>query len=277
MTAMPQAVDALETAQEADSLRSPAVPAIAYVANAREQQIVWRLPEEVPVALQFNSEPYTVMMATPADLRDFAVGLSIGEGLIRDAAAIQGILVMPVAGGLTVDIAIAEQDLNRDRMAPRAIEGRSGCGLCGVTDIASANRALTPLHRDRAPAPDAIRCALSTLKGHQPMNRLNRSVHAAAFADWSGTILLAREDVGRHNALDKLIGAMAREKIDASQGFAVMTSRCSYELVQKAVTAGLPALVTVSAPTTLAHELAVKSNLYLAALGPDDAIVQFNP
>lgn len=259
------------------ALCSRAVAAQSYGADGKETDIVWQLPEEVPVALQYNSVPFTVMMATPADFRDFAIGLSIAEGLIDDASVVAGVLVMPVDGGVTLDIAVAEGALHRERMGQRSIEGRSGCGLCGVEDIATANRPLPHIGRRWAPSADLIAQAAAALKDAQPMNQLNRSVHGAAFVDKAGKIVLSREDVGRHNALDKLIGATLRAGHDPKNGFVLMTSRCSYELVQKCVTAGFTGLVTVSAPTTRALDIAAGANLYLAALGPNRSVVVFNP
>jgi FdhD protein len=234
------------------------------------------LPEEVPVALQINSAPYTVMMATPADLRDFAIGFLISEGVIKDPRSVKGVLVMPVENGIAVDVAVDDEAIDTSRLVRRAIEGRSGCGLCGVEDIAAAVRPLPVVSRSGAPSVDAIQRAAKALASHQPMNRFNRTVHGAAWVSHAGDILLVREDVGRHNALDKLIGALTQMGADPSSGFVLMTSRCSYELVQKTVNAGYQALVTVSAPTALAYDLAVKSNLFLAALAPQGTIV-FNP
>ncbi len=242
-------------------------------ADGSAETVTWQLPDEVPVALQINSEPFTVMMATPADLRDFAAGFLLGEGLIRDVGDIAGILVLPVEGGMAVDVAIAEDKIETSHIARRSIEGRTGCGLCGVEDIASAIRPLPVLQRDWAPDAAASARAARELQQHQPMNRFNRSVHGAAFVSRSGEILLAREDVGRHNALDKLIGALAFRGIERKSGFVLMSSRCSFELVQKTVTAGIGGLVTVSAPTTLALDLAIKSNLYLAALASGTPVV----
>ena len=238
--------------------------------------IVWQVPEEVPVALQFNSEPFTVMMATPADLRDFAVGFSLAERLIKSKDDIKGVLVMPVENGIAVDIAVAEGGLDETRFVRRSIEGRTGCGLCGVEDIASAIKPVRRLDRSSGPSTVAILKAAADLPSRQPMNQFNRTVHGAAWVAPDGNILLVREDVGRHNALDKLIGALSLAGADLTLGFVLMTSRCSYELVQKAASAGITALVTVSAPTTLALELARKSNLFLAALGAG-GIVVFNP
>jgi FdhD protein len=240
------------------------------------QSVTWQLPEETPIALQINSEPYTVMMSTPADLRDFAVGFLVGEGIVPDPSKIQGILVMPVDGGMAIDVAVPETAIDTSRLSRRTIEARTGCGLCGVEDIESAVRPLQRLERSWAPTPEAIRSSAQALNAQQPMNRFNRSVHGAAWVSKAGEIKLVREDVGRHNALDKLIGALYTQGIDRQDGFVLMTSRCSFELVQKSVTAGIGALVTVSAPTVLALELAKNANLFLAALGPGGPVV-FNP
>jgi FdhD protein len=213
------------------------------------------------------------MMATPANLRDFAFGFLVGEGILKNPRDIQGVLVMPVENGMAVDVAVPETALETSRLARRAIEGRTGCGLCGVEDIASALRPLPVLTRTWSPSADAIQRAAAGLSEHQPMNRWNRSVHGAAWVSREGEILLVREDVGRHNALDKLIGALILKDQDRESGFVLMTSRCSFELVQKTVTAGIGALVTVSAPTALALDLARKSNLFLAALSPGGPVV----
>ncbi len=255
------------------SLCSRAATGELESAGGHVAKVVWQIPEEVPVALQINSEPFTVMMGTPADLEDFAAGFLIGEGLIKSVRDIDAILVMPVEGGMAVDVAIQEDKIDPRRIAKRTIEGRTGCGLCGVEDIASAVRPLPVLKRHFEPADGAIRAAASSLHQHQPMNRANRSVHGAAWVSPAGDILLVREDVGRHNALDKLIGALTVKSADLSGGFVLMTSRCSFELVQKCVTAGIGALVTVSAPTALALDLAQRANLFLAALGRQGPVI----
>ncbi len=249
---------------------------VAHEADGHVRDIAWALPEEVPVAVQINSESFAVMMATPADIRDFAVGIMLSEGIVKDAGDIHGVLVMPVENGITADVAIDAAALDAARVSRRSIEGRTGCGLCGVEDIASALKPLPRLESPFAPSPGAILKAGRSLPGLQPMNLVNRSVHAAAWVSPEGDVLVVREDVGRHNALDKLIGALALARTDTRRGFVLMTSRCSFELVQKCVLAGIGALVTVSAPTALALDLARASGLYLAALGRDEAVV-FNP
>ncbi len=236
---------------------------------------IWLLPEEVPVALQLNTQPYAVMMATPANLEDFATGFSLSEGLIIHASHISSILVMPSGEGFTVDLAIAENHIIRERMISRNIEGRVGCGLCGIEDMADAIRMPHGKLQPQPLNPEAVIRAFAELPHHQPMNAVNRTVHAAAWCSVDGSIMLAREDVGRHNALDKLIGAMAQSGTTPDHGFVLMSSRCSFELVQKCAIAGIAALATVSAPTALAHRLAKDAGLTLAALSPK-GVMMFN-
>ncbi len=238
---------------------------VSVIGNLAGIRTTWFLPEEVPVALFINSTSYAVMMATPADLEDFAVGFALSEGLVAHASHISNVLVMPSGEGYSVDLAISETHLIRERMISRSIEGRVGCGLCGIEEMADAIR--MPDGKLHAPAlnANAVAKAFDALPAHQPMNELNRTVHAAAFCSVDGAILLTREDVGRHNALDKLIGAMAREQTKPN-GFVLMSSRCSFELVQKCAAVGIGALATVSAPTALALKLAKQAGLHLASL-----------
>lgn len=266
----------LPDAESAVASCSRAAEGIAYAGDGGARPVVWALPEEVPVALQINSQAFTVMMATPADLRDFAAGVMISEGIVKSPSQIRGVLVMPMDKGITIDVAIDEADIDASRLSKRSIEGRTGCGLCGVEDLESAVKTLPRFTSRFTPSPDAIRKAAKSLPAHQPMNLVNRSVHAAAWVSPDGDILIVREDVGRHNALDKLIGAVYAASHGTGTGFVLMTSRCSFELVQKCALSGIGALVTVSAPTALALDLARASGLFLAALGRDEPIV-FNP
>lgn len=233
---------------------------------AGDEEIVWQVPEEVPLAVQFNSQNYAVMMGTPSDFEDFAIGFAIAEGLIARASDVTAVLVLPTEQGYAIDLSVPEEKINRDRMAKRSLEGRTGCGLCGIEDMKDAIR----MPASKLPAvelrPQAVARAYEQLPAHQPMSRVNRTVHAAAWCSVDGEILLSREDVGRHNALDKLIGTLARDGRDLTQGFVLMSSRCSFELVQKCAIAGIGALATVSAPTALALSLARQAHLKLAAL-----------
>jgi FdhD protein len=233
---------------------------------AGDTETVWQVPEEVPLSVQFNSQNYAVMMGTPADFEDFAVGFALAEGLISKSSDVSGVLVLPTGEGYAIDLSVPEEKINRARMAKRSIEGRTGCGLCGIEDMKDAIRMPDGALPAVRLSPEAVARAYEELPAHQPMSRVNRTVHAAAWCSVDGEILLSREDVGRHNALDKLIGALARRGHDLSKGFVLMSSRCSFELVQKCAIAGIGALATVSAPTALALTLARQARLKLAAL-----------
>jgi FdhD protein len=246
---------------------------VSIDAAGTEAPVTWQLPEEVAVALQINTEPYTVMMATPANLTDFGRGFVLAEGIISNRADILGVIAMPVENGWAVDIAIDDEALAEARMPRRSLEGRSGCGLCGVENIADVVRVTEPVPQTVHPAPAAILKAARELPRRQVMNRFNRTVHGAAWVSLDGEILHIREDVGRHNALDKLIGALADAGVDRTAGFVLMTSRCSFELVQKCATYGIGALVTVSAPTALALDIARKARLFVASLAGDTVVI----
>lgn len=250
----------------ADGLRT-SVPAHGILHTlAGDEETVWQVPEEVPLAIQFNSQNHAVMMGTPADFEDFAVGFAIAEGIIAKASDVSAVLVLPTQQGYAIDLSVPEEMINRDRMRKRSLEGRTGCGLCGIEDMKDAIRMPGHALPDVPLIPQAVARAYEQLPAHQPMSRVNRTVHAAAWCSVDGEILLSREDVGRHNALDKLIGALAREGADLGHGFVLMSSRCSFELVQKCAIAGIGALATVSAPTALALSLARQAGLKLAAL-----------
>jgi FdhD protein len=210
------------------------------------------------------------MMATPADLEDFAVGFSLAEGIVDDADEIEDLAIGESGKGLRIAIAIPPAWAARLESQQRNLSGRTGCGLCGVTSIEQALRPLPAVAATPRFDASAIRAALAALPAEQRINRETGAVHAAAFADRSGKLLAVREDVGRHNALDKLIGALARARLAPSDGFLVITSRCSMEMVQKAATAGFPMLVAISAPTSLAIELAEGSGLTLVAFARAD-------
>ncbi|MEX2647382.1 MAG: formate dehydrogenase accessory sulfurtransferase FdhD [Alphaproteobacteria bacterium] len=220
---------------------------------------------EAPVAFVYNGIEHAVMMATPTDVEDFAVGFTLAEGIVGDADEIASVAVSEVAQGVRLDVAIPDADARRLQRQRRNLAGRTGCGLCGVVGIDQALRALPALPPGSPVAAAAIVAALAALPESQVVNRRTGSVHAAAFAERDGTIVAVREDVGRHNALDKVIGAVARSGRDPAQGFVVITSRCSMEMVQKAATVGVSLLVAISAPTSLAIDLAEGCGLCLVA------------
>ena len=224
------------------------------------------LPDEVPVALVFDGTTQAVMMATPKDIADFAHGFALSEGLIDSLDQIAGFEEVRHDRGIE-----ARFWLRGDRGAAlkerrRAMLGPVGCGLCGIDSLDAAIRALPRLPDSplRLTAQE-VASATEALRAHQPLHDRTRAVHAAGFLQPRRGIVAAREDVGRHNALDKLIGALSRQGIDPSSGAIVLTSRVSVEMVQKTVIAGAPVLIAVSAPTALAVDMADAANLTLAA------------
>ena len=234
---------------------------------------------ETPVAISFLGIGYAVMMATPADLQDFGVGFACAERLITRAEQVTDISVTPEPPGILLNLELARECEETVLRRVRHRVGESSCGICGIE---SMEQALRPLPRVGAPAPALCRAALfaslETLGEHQPLNAETGAVHAAALFDGAGDLVAVREDVGRHNAFDKLVGHCLRAGIDRSGGFALLTARCSYELVEKAALAGIPLLVTISAPTSLAVDRAREAGLTLIALArPDEMLVVSDP
>jgi len=222
--------------------------------------------EEVPVALAYNGKPHVVMMCTPADIEDFARGFTLTEEIVQNRSEIGAIRAVKYSQGIEVAISIPDERAAALGNRGRALVGRTGCGLCGVTTIEDA---LRPGHRVSARTPldtDALFRAAGGLSAWQIYNDGTNAVHAAAWATPDGTIVFAREDVGRHNALDKLIGAMISADLDAREGFALVTSRASYELVQKCAAVGIVALAAISRPTGLAVRMADAAGMGLAGL-----------
>ena len=234
------------------------------------------VPLEVPVAFEFAGLAYAVMMATPTELEDFALGFALSEGLVETPDELGEITVAQIDGGVIVraDLPPTRAEPLRDRVRLRVTEG--SCGLCGLQSIEDVLRPLPPLTARPQAKRQAVMAALAALRGHQPLSRETGAVHAAAFADRTGQIVAAREDVGRHNALDKLVGHCARAGLDMADGFVVLSARCSYELVEKTVRAGCPMLVTISAPTSLAVDRARGAGLTLLTLARDDTSLVAN-
>ncbi|KGM88811.1 formate dehydrogenase family accessory protein FdhD [Roseovarius mucosus DSM 17069] len=223
------------------------------------------LPEEVPVALVFNGTTQAVMMATPVDLADFALGFALTEGIITDPAQVEEFEMVDHANGIETRFWLSDDRAQALAKRRRTMAGPVGCGLCGIDSLEQALRSVPHVMTDlRLSASDVAR-ATDGLRNHQSLHDLTRATHAAGFLLPGSGVVLAREDVGRHNALDKLIGAIVKQGIDPTQGAAVMTSRLSVELVQKCALAGIPALIAVSAPTGAAVRLAEEAGITLAA------------
>lgn len=238
--------------------------------NAAQQRAV---PVERPVAISFLGIGYAVMMATPADLEDFAYGFARAERLIDAAADVTGIEIREAEKGVLLGIELAPERHDRVLARVRHRTGESSCGLCGIENLEQALRPLPKLPTPARIAPPAIFRALEAIRAHQPLNAETGAVHAAASCDAKGNVLAVREDVGRHNAFDKLVGHGLRAKLEPGAGFALLTARCSYELVEKAALAGIPMLVTISAPTSLAVERAKEAGLTLVALARSDSVL----
>lgn len=261
-----------------DSMRRD-IPArrIAF-GDAEDADVSRAVPIEAPIAIEYGGIGYAVMMGTPADLDDYAVGFSIGEGLIARADQIGAIDIHAIGGGWIVRIALPPERMESVIERARSRVSESSCGLCGIDNIEQVLRPLPSVTARIASNRGAIARALTDLRAHQPLSRSTGAAHAAAFCAPDGEILCVREDVGRHNALDKLVGALARRGQSLESGFVLLTARCSYELVEKTVRAGCPMLVTISAPTSLAVERARAAGLTLISLArADNALVLCDP
>lgn len=256
--------------------------------------------QEVPVAMEYNGVSHAVMLATPADLEDFAYGFSLTEGIIDTAQQVRGVEVVPGAQGITVQVEIASSCFARLKQRRRQLSGRSGCGLCGVESLAQvmpghgvagqgAGEGARQGARITATAqacvqPAAVLRAMASLRERQPLMDATGATHAAAWATWQGDVAMVREDIGRHNALDKVIGALLRgagpggvpAAVPGQAGFAIVTSRASYELVHKVATAGIGMLAAISGPTTLAIEHAQASGVTLACFTRGDSIAVYS-
>jgi FdhD protein len=233
------------------------------------------VPEETAVALTYNGGTYAVMMTTPQDLEDFAIGFSLSEGVITTSADIDSLDVVRVGDGVELRMWLSKPIAHRLQERRRHIAGPTGCGLCGIESIAEAMRPAATIGHGRQFSPEQIMAATRSLPPRQKLNIETRAVHAAAFWNVTSGIVALREDVGRHNALDKLSGAMARASIAASEGIILLTSRVSVEMVQKSAAIGAPLMVSVSAPTALAVRTADAAGITLAAIARADGFELF--
>jgi FdhD protein len=258
-------------------LREPALPdsddgATGFVRRAVDR---WKhgeatheddcVAEEMPIAMLYNGVSFAVMMASPHDLHDFALGFSLSEGLLDSPQQLLQIDVQTLLEGVQLSLTVdaVAHGAHLAQQPQRLLPGRSGCGICGTRELEQAVRHSPPVGTGITLTRGALERSLSQLQARQPMNAATGAVHAAAWADAEGNIVLVREDVGRHNALDKLIGALHRAGIDPPNGMALVTSRASYEMVTKASSAGMTVLAAISAPTALAIELARSAGITL--------------
>jgi FdhD protein len=250
------------------SSATPAAPVYSEVqverwTDGKTECIVDRVAEEEPVALTYQRTPHVVMLATPANLEDLGVGFTLSEAVVNGADEIKSVELVHEDGSFEVRIGIAGERFAALLQRQRNLTGRTGCGLCGAETIEQAIRHPPPVGRGPTVSLTELHQTLTELQARQQLNALTGSVHAAAWALPGKGIQLVREDVGRHNALDKVIGALTRAGVDCTAGYVVITSRASYEMVQKAATVGIALLAAVSAPTALAIRLAQKAHVTL--------------
>ncbi|WP_250507168.1 formate dehydrogenase accessory sulfurtransferase FdhD [Caballeronia sp. GAFFF3] len=240
--------------------------------------------QEWPVALVFNGISHAVMMCTPRDLEAFAVGFSMTEGIVERGSDIHDIEVYLRDDGVAlphaeVHLQVVQRAFASLKDKRRALAGRTGCGVCGIESID-----LLDLQPERVPdtgflnrlAPDAIERAARELPAHQQLTKLTGGLHAAAWCDENGAVRYAFEDVGRHNALDKLIGQLILRREDTTQGFVFLSSRASYELVRKSARVGVPMIATISAPTSLAISIAMQAGLRLVSFARENSFVEYD-
>jgi FdhD protein len=263
--------------------KKPAVPEIECV--SRQAISRWRdqrwtqeqdhLAVELPVALEFNAVSHAVMLATPCDLESFALGFALSEGIVESRAEFHHAEVEESPLGITVHCEISGHAFLKLKQRRRNMTGRTGCGLCGVESLEQVFRVLPELSAGVPVTVSAMRAALDELATLQPLNRLTGGMHAAAWSAPDGRLQQVCEDVGRHNALDKLIGMMAERELSFQNGFLLITSRASVEMVQKAAMVGIANLIAISAPTALAVETAKKAGMTLIAFARGDEFVAY--
>jgi formate dehydrogenase accessory protein FdhD len=237
-------------------------PTVRWKGGVRTEQSE-RIVEETPVAIVYNGIPHVVMMATPADLEDFALGFSLTEELIQSPADLEHLEIVRYSKGVEIQATVAARCAAVIAERTRRLTGRTGCGICGADGVDAVLKEIHVVPGGGKVSTGAVQAALDGLAANQPLNAASGAVHAAGWARADGTLELMREDVGRHNALDKLVGAAVNAGIDTAAGFAVVTSRASFEMVQKAAVLGVPLLAAISGPTGLAVRVAEQSGLTL--------------
>ena len=257
-------------------MRRPAIPAKRKAwRDGRLAEGTRLVPEETALALTYNGGTYAVMMGTPQDLPDFAIGFSLDEGIVQSPDDIQSLDIVELDDGIELRMWLSPDKAALLSERRRHIAGPTGCGICGIESIAEAVRPAAIVAEGRVFSPHEVMAAMASITLLQQLNIQTRAVHAAAFWTPAHGLVALREDVGRHNALDKLAGALAQERVSASEGMVLLTSRVSVEMVQKTAAIGAPLMVAVSAPTALAVRMADTAGITLAAVARGDGFEIF--
>jgi FdhD protein len=219
--------------------------------------------EEMPIGIEYNGVPHVVMLATPMDLEDFAIGFSLTEGIINSIADVSKILIEEYGSGVRIQLTIDEKKISKLDLKRQNLVGRTGCGLCGAERLAQVFRPMSEIKSKEMITTQLIKNAMGNIGVEQNLQKATGATHAAFWIDYHGDVVEIAEDVGRHNALDKLIGKLAKKREDFTQGVLLITSRASYEMVQKSIQMGIGVLIAISAPTALAIKMAEDFNLTL--------------
>ncbi|MFT6916395.1 MAG: FdhD protein [Motiliproteus sp.] len=233
------------------------------------------MAEEVPIALCYNGISHAVMMASPCDLEEFALGFSLSEEIVEQPQQLYSIEIIPRTEGIEINLQVSARQEQLLKQRQRNLTGRTGCGLCGGDSLSTAIRPVKAVTHAPNLSDAAVQQSIAQLQAHQPLQALTGAVHGAAWCSLEGEILQLREDVGRHNALDKLIGALVGMQTDLSQGFLLISSRASYELIHKAASVGIGNLVAVSAPTALAIRLAEQAGIQVIGFAREGRHVRY--
>ncbi len=243
--------------------------------GGEHQNIERIVPVEAPLQIIYGEIPYAVMMITPDDMEDFITGFSCTEGVIAQKSDIRDLKITHDKDSIKAHINLTPHKISKHLARKRLMSGRTSCGVCGIDDPAALKTVLHPVAPNEPIAIEAIQRALLELEQHQPLNDATRAVHVAAWFQTDGAFIAAREDVGRHNALDKLIGALMNQNISSQRGFIVISSRCSFEMVEKAACFGASTLVAISAPTSLALQHAQDLGVTILAVARRDGVLLF--
>jgi FdhD protein len=276
----PDAIKHCSMKHDATKLVEPEADCVSTQVISRWSDQHWtqeqdNLAVELPIALEFNGVSHAVMLASPSDLECFALGFALSEGIVESRAEFHHAEVEESPPGITVHCEISGQAFLKLKQRRRNMTGRTGCGLCGVESLEEVFREIHTVPEGAPLTVSALRAALKELKTLQPINQLTGAMHAAAWSAPDGKLQEVCEDVGRHNALDKLIGRMAKYELNLQQGFLLITSRASVEMVQKAATVGIASMIAISAPTALAVKTAQEVGMTLIAFARGDEFVAY--